>query len=405
MNPIDIRALRLGLKYTQARLGLWVGVHASSVGRWERGQHRPRPRYIARLRVLQQQHGPSGELASDDRAEPVSGESVPRVRSSAARNVANRSTSNRSTSNRSTSSRSTSKRSTSKRSTAQHVAIVRSALSARALAPVPVEHGECWELHRGDLFDVLPTLPADAFDALIVDLPYSSGGLHIGTRQQSTRRKYQGRGVQLSRQDFDGDQRDQLSFRAWATDVLRAGYRVLKRRAVFAAFIDWRQLAPLTLAVQCAGFALRGIAVWDKTEAARPSPGRFRNQCEFILWGSKGELPADRGVPILPGVVRSVVRGSDKHHLTGKPTEVMRWLARFVEPGGRILDPCAGSGTTGVAALLEGRRFVGIEQDPHYAQIAAARLRAAESGTLLSATETRPLSRRPDTTHQASDAG
>ena len=47
MNPLDIRALRLGLKYTQARLGLWVGVHASSVGRWERGRHRPR-RYRTR---------------------------------------------------------------------------------------------------------------------------------------------------------------------------------------------------------------------------------------------------------------------------------------------------------------------------------------------------------------------
>lgn len=140
---------------------------------------------------------------------------------------------------------------------------------------------------------MLPTLAPTSFDALIVDLPYSSGGLHIGTKQQSTRRKDQGSGVQLRRQDFDGDSRDQVSFQAWATDVLRAGYRVLKRSAVFAVFSDWRQSGPMAIAAQCAGFVLRGIAVWDKTEAARPSPGRFRKQCEFILWGSKGELPAD----------------------------------------------------------------------------------------------------------------
>jgi site-specific DNA-methyltransferase (adenine-specific) len=63
----------------------------------------------------------------------------------------------------------------------------------------------------------------------------------------------------------------------------------------------------------------------------------------------------------------------------------MRWLVRQVPPGGRILDPVAGSGTTGVAALLEGRSFVGIEQDPYYAQIAALRLSAAQRGQRLDA--------------------
>ncbi|MBL9002730.1 MAG: site-specific DNA-methyltransferase [Myxococcales bacterium] len=252
----------------------------------------------------------------------------------------------------------------------------------------PCASGARWHLYHGDLFDVLSTLQPDSFDGLIVDLPYSSGGLHIGTKQQDPRRKYQGHGVQIPGQDFDGDQRDQLAFTEGSTDVLRRSYRLIKRGGIFAAFIDWRQIVPLILAAQRAGFGLRDIAVWDKTEAARPSPDRLRNKCEFVLWGSKGELPADRGVPILPGVLRSVVRASDKHHLTGKPTAVMRWLAEFVAPGGRILDPCAGSGTTGVAALLEGRQFVGIEQDAHYAHVAAARLRAAEHGHLLTASET-----------------
>ena len=127
---------------------------------------------------------------------------------------------------------------------------------------------------------MVPTLAPTSFDALIIDVPYSSGGLRIGTKQQSTRRKYQGSGVQHRRQDFDGDSRDQVSFQAWATDVLRAGYRVLKRSAVFS---DWRQSGPMAIAAQCAGFVFRGIAVWDKTEAARPSPGRFHNQCESVL--------------------------------------------------------------------------------------------------------------------------
>ena len=106
-------------------------------------------------------------------------------------------------------------------------------------------------------------------------------------------------------------------------------------------------------------------------------PSRLRNQAEFIHWGSRGDLPADRVHPDSGRVFRCPVRPADKFHLTGKPTEVMRWLVRQVRPAGRILDPFAGSGSTGVAALLEGRAFTGIELDPHNAQIAAQRLAAA----------------------------
>ena len=66
------------------------------------------------------------------------------------------------------------------------------------------------------------------------------------------------------------------------------------------------------------------------------------------------------------------------HHPTVKPTSLMRYLCRLVTPpDGLILDLFMGSGSTGKAALLEGFRFVGIEQDPEYLAIAAARVRAA----------------------------
>jgi DNA modification methylase len=53
----------------------------------------------------------------------------------------------------------------------------------------------------------------------------------------------------------------------------------------------------------------------------------------------------------------------------------MRWLIRLVTPvGGLVLDPFAGSGTTGCAAALEDRRFVGIEREPHYVEIAEGRI-------------------------------
>jgi site-specific DNA-methyltransferase (adenine-specific) len=72
------------------------------------------------------------------------------------------------------------------------------------------------------------------------------------------------------------------------------------------------------------------------------------------------------------------------HHPTVKPTELMRYLCRLVTPrGGLVLDPFAGSGSTGRAAVMEGFQFAGIELDPEYAAIAEARIRAVQPGLPL----------------------
>ncbi len=67
------------------------------------------------------------------------------------------------------------------------------------------------------------------------------------------------------------------------------------------------------------------------------------------------------------------------HHPTVKSTPLMRWLCRLACPtGGLILDSFMGSGSTGVAAVSEGFRFIGIEKDPQWLPIAARRLVHAE---------------------------
>ena len=71
-------------------------------------------------------------------------------------------------------------------------------------------------------------------------------------------------------------------------------------------------------------------------------------------------------------------RETGNNHPTVKPTDLMRYLCRLVTPpGGLVLDPFAGSGSTGKAAVLEGFRFAGIELNPDYVAIARARIAAA----------------------------
>ncbi len=70
-------------------------------------------------------------------------------------------------------------------------------------------------------------------------------------------------------------------------------------------------------------------------------------------------------------------RGDGNGHPTVKPTELMRYLCRLVTPpGGTVLDPFMGSGSTGKAAALEGFHFLGIEREAQYLDIARARIRA-----------------------------
>ncbi len=71
-------------------------------------------------------------------------------------------------------------------------------------------------------------------------------------------------------------------------------------------------------------------------------------------------------------------------HPTQKPEALMRWLVKLVcPPGGLCLDPFAGSGTTGVACVQTGRRFVGVEMDAGYHEIAQKRIAAAQAETPL----------------------
>lgn len=68
-------------------------------------------------------------------------------------------------------------------------------------------------------------------------------------------------------------------------------------------------------------------------------------------------------------------------HPTVKPTDLMRYLCRLVTPpGGIVLDPFAGSGSTGKACALEGFRFIGIEREAEYCEIARARIAAVDVG-------------------------
>ena len=235
--------------------------------------------------------------------------------------------------------------------------------------------GDHWTILHGDAMRIVPQFEKNAFDAVITDPPYASGGASQTAKNRSTTEKYSSLRGDKALPDFDSDQMDQRSWTRWMCEWLQVVRAACKPGAPICLFIDWRQLPSMTDALQWAGWTWRGIAVWDKP-SGRPQRGRFRQQAEFIVWGSNGKMPLERNVCCLPGVFRQV-NPANRIHVTEKPLQLMRDVVQICTPGGRILDPFAGSGTTVLAAVQEGYEAVGIELTDAYFQLGTQRVEQA----------------------------
>lgn len=228
---------------------------------------------------------------------------------------------------------------------------------------------------------LLTEIPPASIDAIIADPPYCSGGVTAGERRRAPETKYSQDGELRGRPTFGGDLKDQRSFTWWTMAWLSLCRPLLKDGGYALVFTDWRQLPAVTDAFQAADLSWRGIIAWDKGGASRaPHKGYVRHQCEYVVWGTRGPCRAATHAGPFPGCYQIPINRKDKHHLTGKPTDLLRRLVQFVPSGGRVLDPFAGSGTTLVAAALERREAIGIEREREYCEIAADRIRKASTG-------------------------
>ena len=144
---------------------------------------------------------------------------------------------------------------------------------------------------------------------------------------------------------------------------------------------------PANVALDADAAALLDDQVGELTSGANPTRrGSDKFRTAYGDFTGQAECVAQRGKDVggpsrffYTGKASTADRnnghGPANTHPTVKPTDLMRWLVRLATPpGGIILDPFAGSGTTGVAARAEGHRAVLIERDPEYLQIIAGRL-------------------------------
>lgn len=229
-------------------------------------------------------------------------------------------------------------------------------------------------MYQGDALNILATLPDAVMDAVLTDPPYSSGGVTMGARQTDPAQKYQQSGTKRQYPPMLGDAKDQRSWTMWCTLWLGECWRVARDGAPLMVFTDWRQLPALSDAVQAAGWSWRGIIAWDK-RSSRPQIGKFRQQCEYVLFATKGRFVA-RTRTCLPGLYSYPVIAVHKVHLTSKPVALIEDLLAITAPQASVLDPFMGGGSVGEACIRTGRKYVGMELSQEYYDISRNRLTA-----------------------------
>ncbi|MDQ0465952.1 modification methylase [Caulobacter ginsengisoli] len=241
-------------------------------------------------------------------------------------------------------------------------------------------HGECIEALRA--------MPDKSVDLVFADPPYN---LQLGgdlLRPDN------------SKVDAVDDHWDQFeSFAAYdkfSREWLSECQRVLKDDGALWVIGSYHNIFRVGTILQDLGFWILNDVVWRK---ANPMPNfkgtRFTNAHETLIWASKGrgarrytfnydamkmandevQMRSDWTLPLCTGEERIKNGSGDKAHPTQKPEALLhRVILSSTRPGDVILDPFFGVGTTGAAAKRLGRRFIGIEREAEYVELARQRI-------------------------------
>jgi site-specific DNA-methyltransferase (adenine-specific) len=217
-------------------------------------------------------------------------------------------------------------------------------------------------LIQADCQDWMATLP-DCFraDALITDPPY---GVNLGqTEGSGTDHAGKQHGLKIAAYSSYEDTYE--NFCSLIVPRLNAAMQRAERAAVFTGPHQQEQRKPDALG-----------GVFCPAASARHCWG-FKNFLPVLLYGSAPDL--QKGSKHTVYRSSEVVDRDDNPHPVPKPIGWMRWLVDLASRQGEtVLDPFMGSGTTGVAALQLGRKFIGIELDPAYFDIACRRIEDAQ---------------------------
>lgn len=250
------------------------------------------------------------------------------------------------------------------------------------IAPFFVSDNRELTLYQGDCLEVLGRLPAESVDLIFADPPYflSNGGITCQS----------GKMVSVHKGEWDVSQGVEENHRfnhRW----LAACKRVLKPDGTIFVSGTRHMIYSVGFAMQQLAFKVLNDISWFKVT---PPPNLccryFTHATETILWAARdarshhffayAEMKAENGGKQMQSLwsMRPPLKAEKRHgkHPTQKPLALLERIVRAASPAGAlVLDPFNGSGTTGVACARLGRRYIGIDMEREFLELAVQRLR------------------------------
>lgn len=247
------------------------------------------------------------------------------------------------------------------------------------------------QILQGDCIELMNSLPAKSIDVIFADPPYNmqlGGDLHRPDN---------------SKVDAVTDHWDQFeSFDAYdkfTAEWLMAAQRILKDNGTIWVIGSYHNIFRVGAKLQDLGYWILNDVIWRKSNPMPNFKGtRFTNAHETMIWAGKSDkarrytfnynamkalngdvqMRSDWTLPICNGNERVRVDGQ-KGHSTQKPEALLhRVILSSTNQGDVILDPFFGSGTTGAVAKRLDRRFIGLERESKYVELATNRINAIE---------------------------
>lgn len=216
--------------------------------------------------------------------------------------------------------------------------------------------GDCVTLMN----QIITENPEFKVDAIITDPPYNISRNHnFGNMGRS--------GLDFGQWDHNADI---ISWLDPATQLLKDGGNII-------IFNDWKNMGLLAGELEARGYIIKDMIRWVKSNPMpRNRDRRFVSDCEYAVWATKGKgwiFNRLNDTYDRPEIIAPIQ--ANAQHPTQKPVSVMAQICHWMTNRGDIvLDPYMGSGSTGVAARQLYRRFVGLELDQGYWQVASNRL-------------------------------
>lgn len=226
------------------------------------------------------------------------------------------------------------------------------------------------QLFHGDCLEVMKSIPDGSIDAVMTDPPYNISQDCTSLDRSKFKNEKMRRNRKTSLDYGDWDKKERSEFFSFTENWYAECSRVLKDGGAFISFFSKQDISLLAWLGEEHGIRFRTFFDMIKTN---PMPSVYRRNylsaIETAFVGSKGDsswvfnFTTQQGMRNYFLTPNKSIYGETDHPCE-KPVDLMRHFVRIhTNEGMTVLDPFMGSGTTGVACIMEGRNFIGIESD------------------------------------------